>query len=97
MQGPATVTVKWSKLPDHKETLAHSITFHPVTQDSIDATWLEVCRSIIDTAKTVLSMKKSGRPFTDKQTWLWTDKVQKKVKVKKTAFKNWIAQQTEEA
>ena len=42
MQGPATVTVTWSKLPYHKETLTHGITFHPVTQDSIATTWLTV-------------------------------------------------------
>ena len=44
--------------------------------------------------ETVLAMKKSVRPFINKQTWLWTVKVQEKVKVNKTVFKNWIAQQT---
>ena len=74
MWGPVTVRVKWSKLPDHKEMLTHGITFHPVTQGSVDATWLGDYRSMIDTAKRVLSMDNSGRPFIDKQIWLWTEK-----------------------
>lgn len=92
--GPTTI--KWWKLVDHKATIVNAINFPKINPDDVDATWAALRNSIVSTAKVVLGSRKPGRRRIDKQTWLWTDEVQEKVRMKKMAFKKWHAQKTEE-
>lgn len=92
--GPATI--KWWKLHKQKAAIVNGITFPTINLDAVDTVWAALRDSATATARVALGTRKPGRRQIDKQTWLWTDEVQEKVRAKKVAFKKWHAQRTDE-
>ncbi|ROI46634.1 putative RNA-directed DNA polymerase from transposon X-element [Anabarilius grahami] len=86
--GPAHI--KWWKLPRYKGHLKARLDQLDINlSQPVKTIWDNITEQIQTTANDVLGQTKRGTRFIEKQVWWWDEEVQKIVKEKKAAFKNW--------
>ncbi|EYC40925.1 hypothetical protein Y032_0589g370 [Ancylostoma ceylanicum] len=90
--GPARI--KWYRLKEKEEAGTSRITLPPAT--TIDETWKNATRAIVEGACCELGTIKPGRRKIDKQTWLWTDEVRIKVRAKKCLYHVFLDDKTDD-
>ncbi|XP_075990249.1 uncharacterized protein LOC142985892 [Anticarsia gemmatalis] len=61
----------------------------------VDSIWTQFSKSIMTAAHKTLGRTKGGKKA-ERETWWWTDEVQKAIQRKKIAFKTWQSTQTPE-
>ncbi|EYB87852.1 hypothetical protein Y032_0256g368 [Ancylostoma ceylanicum] len=88
--GPARI--KWWRLKEKEESVTSRIKLPPVT--TIDETWENATRAIVEVARSELGTTKPGRRKIDRQTWLWTDEVKIKVREKKRLYHVFLGDKT---
>ncbi|EYB97209.1 hypothetical protein Y032_0142g2300 [Ancylostoma ceylanicum] len=76
--GPARI--KWWRLKEKGESVTSRIKLPPVT--TIGETWKNATPAIAEAARSELFTTKPGHRKIDRQTWLWTDEVEIKVREK---------------
>lgn len=85
--GPAHI--KWWKLPRYKGHLKARLDQLDIDLSQPAKTiWDNITEQIQTTSNDVLGQTKPGKRFIEKQVWWW-DEVQKIIKEKKAALKNW--------
>ncbi|EYC21748.1 hypothetical protein Y032_0018g3509 [Ancylostoma ceylanicum] len=88
--GPARI--EWWRLKEKEKSVVSRIKLAPVT--TIDESWENATRAIVEVAHSELSTTKPGRRKIDGQTWLWTDEVKIKVREKKRLYHVFLGDKT---
>ncbi|EYC44649.1 hypothetical protein Y032_0455g1775 [Ancylostoma ceylanicum] len=84
--------IKWWRLKEKEESVTSRVKLPPVT--TIDETWENATRAILEVARSELGTTKPGRRKIGTQTWLWTDEVKIKVCEKKRLYQVFLGDKT---
>ncbi|VDP10495.1 unnamed protein product [Heligmosomoides polygyrus] len=85
--GPARI--KWWRLKENEAAVTSRIWLPTVT--TVEETWRGATEAMLDAARSAL-----GTTGVDRQSWLWTNKVKKKVREKKRLYHAFLSDKTAE-
>ena len=80
-------------MKEKKATVTSAIKLPPVT--TVDETWRNATRAIVEVARSELGTTKPGRRRIDRLAWLWTDEVKVKVREKKRLYHVFLGNKTD--
>uniref|UniRef100_A0A914US57 Reverse transcriptase domain-containing protein n=1 Tax=Plectus sambesii TaxID=2011161 RepID=A0A914US57_9BILA len=87
-----TSRVKWWRLNEEDRRVQFSLDAKlPLVSEDINRTWNELEKNVMEVAKKHLGVTKPGKPYIDRQTWLWTPAVKAAIEKKKTTYQQWKA------
>ncbi|CAF1505717.1 unnamed protein product [Rotaria sordida] len=68
----------------------------PLNEGDIESEWILFRKTLIDAAAETCGLKRIGPASGQKKTAWWTEEISKIINKKKTAYRNWLQQQTSE-
>ncbi|VDO18556.1 unnamed protein product [Heligmosomoides polygyrus] len=84
--------IKWWRMKEKEAAVISRVRLPTVT--TVDETWKKATDAIRQAARLELGTTKPGRRKVDKQTWLWTDDMEAKVREKKSLYHAFLGERT---
>ncbi|CAF3333272.1 unnamed protein product [Rotaria sp. Silwood2] len=94
--------IKWEALTDAEisqkfaKMVGQGYSQLPLNEGDMESEWLLFRKTIIDAAAETCGLKRIGLVNGQKKTAWWTEEIRKIINKKKTAYRNWLQQQTSE-